>query len=376
MIYAPTLHKDQTNLVKFFPKNIFTLDATLATLHPNLVTLYIEAFNGIDEYKDIILKRINHKLATKIIIDFSREPFDINAFNSMLSCLPEINLIKDILLIHNVSDIRSNTAIPLNLKCLPIDFYIMEAYYKCLIKNHPYDNTPIKMRDSGINLLIGKVKVRFCRFLTSYYFYKHNLLKKDILGINAYPEDIENMMKMHPKYYDEVYFQTIKNYLGPADNTMLLVTNEGITASHGWPFDKNIFKKSNVSYICETFDMDKGYYPYVITEKFCRTIINRHPFVVQSSPSQISLYKSLGFQTFSTLISEDYNFYNHTNHNYEYVEKTVLAGKELMNKIPENQNLIQEIVNYNFDHFCKLAVAYIQNLKREFFTFTETPNLT
>lgn len=376
MIYAPTLNKDQTNLVKFFPKNIFTLDDEVATLHPNLVTLYIEAHNGLSIYKNIILKRIANNLKTKIIIDFSRETFDITEYNRMMGDLPEINLVKDILLIHNISDVRSDTPFSLNLNRLPIDFYIMETYYKCLIEDHPYDNTPVTHRDNGINLLIGKLKVRYCRFLTSYYFYKHGLLKKGILGINAYPEDIENMMKTHPEYYNESYFETIKQYLGPADNTILLVTNEGITSSHGWPFDHTICRKSSVSYVAETFDMDRGYYPYLITEKFCRPIINRHPFVVQSAPSQINLFRSLGFQTFSTLISEDYNFYDHLHHNYEHVEKTVLAGKELMNKIPENYDLVQEIVNYNFDHFCKLAVEYMQDLKHEFFTFTETTNLT
>ena len=333
MIYIPipNIRKKQRNSMFFVATHLLNSNILWAKTSSNSVTIYIDACGGgTDGYSEIIQYRLQHKLPTKLIIDYSLETFNITEFERCLKDIPEINLVSaaDILIIHNTTDIRSYTPVSKKFKTLPLDFYMVDTYYKCMLDHHPYNNTLVTKRKNGLNLLIGKIKTRFGRFLASYYFYKHDLLSTAVLGLNAYPDDIENMMKLHTAYLDYDYFNTIKNYLGPADDAWLLETNEGVTAFTGWPFDPVIFDNSSVSYVCETFDIDKANYPWMITEKICRSFINRHPFVVQGAPGQLDLLKSLGFQTFSDIISEDYN--NYKTSNFEHVEKTVLAGKELM----------------------------------------------
>lgn len=364
MIYIPKIkgELEQNNVSYFIPKHLLCEDTEWAKTDPKTITIYIDAVGGLESYPDILKARVNNKLPYKIILDFPRETFNINMFNNIVARLPEIYAAQDSLIIHNICDVRASTTFPDRFKTVPVDFYMCETYYKCILTTHPYDKTLIVDRPAGLNLLIGKLKAKFGRFLASYYFYKHDLLQTGVLGINAYPEDIENMMKANPKYLDYEYFNTIKNYLGPADDIIIVETNEGITAANGWPFDANIFARSSVSYVSETYDMDRHQYPYIVTEKTYRAIINRHPFVIQGSSGQLSLVKSLGFETFSSVISESYNEYDHTNHNFEHVEKTVLAGKELVHKIPTCPELVQEIVNHNFDHFCKSASVEYENL--------------
>ena len=158
-------------------------------------------------------------------------------------------------------------------------------------------------------------------------------------------------MKLHPKYYDMEFYNKIVPLLGPADSVSKLHdTDEGCTAEDGgWPFDPEIFKNSSISYVCETYDIDKGNYPHLVTEKFYRSIINKHPFVVQASPGQLNTVKSLGFETFSSIIDESYNEYYALD--YSHVEKTVLAAKYFLLKLPSNVDKIQEIVDYNYNHW-------------------------
>lgn len=353
MIYLPSLIKGHISSIFFLPPELLTVDIDLAKNSTNIITVYIDVVAGTDTYSEILKTRIKNKLPTNIILDFSRESFGSYMYDVFSNAIPEINLISNKLIIHNICDLRCYTPIPENYKTLAIDYYMLETYYNCILKDHPYNIEPVASRNNGLNLLIGKLKTKFGRFLTSYYFYKHDLLETAVLGLNAYSEDIENMMKVHPEYLDYNYFNKIKNYLGPADHTDIVETDEGITSGTGWPFDHNIFKNSSVSYICETYDIDKGRYPYLMTEKFYRSIVNRHPFVIQSSPGQLDLVKTVGFKTFSDIIVEDYNTYD--TFNFEHVEKTVLAGKDLVQKIPSNIALVQEIVDFNFNHFEKLS---------------------
>lgn len=356
---------EQITASTFIPEESLCDDKEWACFTKILLVVYIDAFEDLTYFSTIFRSRAENNLPYKIILDFSRETFNIKWFEHIATVLPEIYWAQECLIIHNPCDIRATPSLfksfENNFKLFSFDLFMCEAYYKCILDSHPYDTTPVRDRPPGINLLIGKLKVRFGRFLASYYFYKHRLLNKEILGINAYPEDIENMMKSHPEYLDYDYFDTIKKYLGPADHTKIEITDEGITAITGWPFSPNIYSKSSVSYVADTFDIDKGNYPYFMCEKIYRPIINRHPFVIQSSSGQINTVKSLNFQTFSDLISEDYNDYRKLD--FKHVEKTVLAGKELMQKIPTNTELVQEIVNYNFYHLCKLAANECQRLK-------------
>ena len=359
-------------IVPMFPEvfNKFVSNPEDLNNHPSLVipirkdSLIYKADYALESLA-LYKHRRNKDLNTKIIIDYSLEGlcydgiWDINNIISMLSMFNDynVNFSTDVLFVHNdyynryiTSPIIKPLSIGKNISC---DHHAIEAYSKCILTDkNLIDNTLVKDRNNGLNLLIGKLKAKHARFLTAYYFYKHDLLDPAVLGIHALPKDILRMMKKYPKYDDINFYNKIINYLGPADSVSLQEeTNEGLTAkSGGWPFDPNIFKNSTVSYVCETYDPpDRGPLNLLITEKSYRPIINKHPFIVQGSSDQLRTIKSLGFETFSSIIDESYNEYDQLD--YSHVEKTVLAAKDLLTKIPNNIDKVQEIVDYNYKHW-------------------------
>jgi len=306
------------------------------------------------DYCEIYSYRKSKGLSTKIIIDWSLEGECENEIIQTLFEKNEINVYKDVLFVHNDSVYRNN--MPIIGQNLIINYHALDAYKRCIFtSSNLTDRTLVKDRKNGLNLLIGKLKTKHSRFLAAYYFYKYDLLDSAVLGLHVLPEDIVTRMKLHPAYYDMNFYNKIVPLLGPADSVSKLHdTNEGCTAEDGgWPFDPLIFKNSSISYVCETYDIDKGNFPYLVTEKFYRSIINKHPFVVQASSGQLNTVKSLGFETFSSIIDESYNEYYDLD--YSHVEKTVLAAKDFLFKLPNNIDRIQEIVDYNYNHWLNTA---------------------
>lgn len=356
----------------FMPPNLIFYNRITAKNKSEPVAVYINLFSYYEVIGSVLRTRLDNNLPTKVIIDTSWETFDINSFNDMHERIPELTRVSasDILLIHNVSDVLSGVPIPNVYQTYALDFYLLDTYSKCIMYGHPFDSTKVDERKNGLNLLIGKLKTKFSRFLASYYFYKHDLLSDAVLGINAYPEDIQGMMDKHPEYNDVDYYNTIVKYLGPADHTQIIDSNEGISSNAGWPFDPNIFKNSSVSYACETFDVDRSSYPYLMTEKTYRSIVNSHPFIIQAGSGQLDLIKSFGYRTFDEFIDESYNTYE--NRDYSHVERTVLVAKELVAKIPDNVDKVQEIVDYNFNHFCSLGKTGIEEFHNVIVNFDQS----
>lgn len=305
--------------------------------------------------------RKNNGLQTKIILDYSLEGLcyhvDINNIIEWLYIFRdyEVNVVDDVLYIHN--DVLNRMVKPYTIgKNISVDHHSIEAYFKCILTNRNFiDSTLVKDRSNGLNLLIGKLKAKHSRFFTTYYFYKHDLLDSAVLGIHALPEDILANMKKFPKYNDINFYNKIITCLGPADSiSELHETNQGWTVrAGGWPFDPIIFKNSSITYSCETYDIDTGNFNLLVTEKTYRAIINKHPFIVQGSSGQLNTIKSLGFETFSSIIDESYNEYELLD--YSHVEKTVLAAKDFLAKLPNNVDKVQEIVDYNYKHWLTRA---------------------
>ena len=305
--------------------------------------------------------RKNHGSHTKIILDYSLEglcyntPTEVRVLMSIFNEY-DVDVANDIVFVHN--DIFNRISISDTIgQNITVDYHSIEAYSKCILTTNNFiDSTLVKDRINGLNLLIGKLKVKHARFFTAYYFYKHDLLDSAVLGIHALPEDILANMKKYPKCDDINFYNKIITCLGPADSISILhETNEGWTArAGGWPFDTAIFKNSSITYSCETYDGgDRGSFNLLVTEKTYRAVINKHPFIVQAAPGQLNTIKSLGFETFSSIIDESYNEYDQLD--YSHVEKTVLAAKDFLVKIPDNIDKVQEIVDYNYQHWLSRA---------------------
>lgn len=332
-----------------------TTDVNYASSYEGVVVILLEPHALHGNFENVITTRSIAGKKTKLIFDKSSEELDDNQLEEAYtrSYIKYLNLSTDVMIIYNsIRDYRKSQP-EIKIVSHPFDFHAVDAYVKCVMRDHPKNESLVEDRMNGANLLVGKIQTKFSRFLTTYYFYKYSLLDSGVMGINALPTDIEGMMQMHIEYNDVDYYNKIIQHLGPADNTDIVITNEGITSNDGWPFDHSIFQRSSVTYVCETFDVDKsfGQSPYIVTEKFYRAIVNKHPFIIQANPGQIDTIKRLGYKTFDSIIDETYNDY--TEPNWKHVEPAVKAAKDLIEKIPYNIEQVQEIVDYNYTHFCR-----------------------
>lgn len=308
-----------------------------------------------EDIKILYQNRKEKKLKTKIIVDHSYEEIGGESEVIIHNLSSFVSNPADILLIYLYStDLR---APDLKYPCpaIPVNGCALNTYHLCF--NSPdqkIDTTLVKDRTNALNVLISKIGTRDVRFAITYYLYKHDLLRNAVTGIIAKPDDFKMMMNRHPEYYDIDFYNTIINYLGPADHTRICEIQN--IADNGFPFNPDIFKRSSVSLVSETFDV---YYdsdgnsrctePYLITEKFYRTIANRHPFVIQGSSGMVDTIRQYGYQTFSDIIDENYTYYSTCN--LSHVESSVLAAKELILKLPNHIDRIQEIVDFNFKQF-------------------------
>jgi len=355
-----------------FPKIFNPTSDSIEYARSHSGTLLIPLFIHIVFAKDHVVNegfslykyRKHNGLRTKIILDYSLEGLCYHPYIGSISIIEllsifkdyDIDIVNDVLFVHNDSLNRMDTPNQLIGQNITVDFHALYAYSRCILTNdHPIDNALVKDRVNGLNLLIGKLKTKHARFFTTYYFYKYDLLDTAILGIHALPEDILENMKKYPKYNDMNFYNKIITCLGPADSPSIRQkTNNGSSPENGgWPFDPVIFKNSSITYVCETFDVDSGNNNLLVTEKTYRAVINKHPFIVQASPGQLNTIKSLGFETFSSVIDESYNDYELLD--YSHVEKTVLAAKDFLAKIPNNVDKVQEIVDYNYKHWLTRA---------------------
>jgi hypothetical protein len=91
---------------------------------------------------------------------------------------------------------------------------------------------------------------------------------------------------------------------------------------------------------------------------------------VQASPGQLNTVKSLGFETFSSIIDESYNEYQSLD--YAHVEKTVLAAKDFLSKLPSNADKIQEIVDYNYNHWLTRSKNEYDRTTESFINFIQS----
>ena len=73
----------------------------------------------------------------------------------------------------------------------------------------------------------------------------------------------------------------------------------------GYPFDHTMYEKTKYSIVSETHVSNND--PFMITEKTARAIINKHPFVIASTPRFLEKLHAREYETFSNLWPEDYD---------------------------------------------------------------------
>tara|TARA_B100001057_G_scaffold345656_1_gene346790 strand:- start:1338 stop:2411 length:1074 start_codon:yes stop_codon:yes gene_type:complete len=89
----------------------------------------------------------------------------------------------------------------------------------------------------------------------------------------------------------------------------------------GYPFDHTLYENTKYSIIAETHvDNSEA---FMITEKTARTIINKHPFIVASTPRFLEKLRAREYETFSDLWPEDYDKEHDTEKRMQMIAKTV-----------------------------------------------------
>ena len=130
----------------------------------------------------------------------------------------------------------------------------------------------------------------------------HNLLKHGIWSLNTSHkvQDLYSKIShLTTKYSFEQFYSKIPHspdnieYDGEADHYL------------GYPFDHTLYEKTKYSIISETHVDNND--AFMITEKTARAIINRHPFVMASTPRFLEKLKARGYETFNSLWSEEYD---------------------------------------------------------------------
>jgi hypothetical protein len=306
---------------------------------------------------------------TKIIIDFSYESgMGYEYLDNIVSHFRSLGIDQqDVLFILNTSAMVFSELKHFNI-CF-FDYFAADAVRRMAIDT--FSQTRVEQRPLRLNLLIAKLR-KIPRYLTLYCFYKKGLLDNSVLSILASHDDITFHNLRFPDI-EEDFYKIIKKYYGPRYDNLseeCLGRNDVGVSYTGWPNDPRLYDESAVSVICETSERWSGYTSEFITEKTYRTIANRHPFVMQGSPGILKHLKTQGYKTFDKIIDESYD--DSKEENIEIVEKVVDAGINLCEKIFDNSNLIQEIVDHNYNKLIETGNKEKEKLSEHLLRFINT----
>lgn len=90
---------------------------------------------------------------------------------------------------------------------------------------------------------------------------------------------------------------------------------------------------------------------FLVTEKLWRCIIAKRPFIVMSNPNYLANLRKLGFKTFDTFWSEEYDHYGQTDRIHKI--ESLLAGIVTMDT-SESLTKMKDLLDHNYDVFEKL----------------------
>jgi len=129
------------------------------------------------------------------------------------------------------------------------------------------------------------------------------------------------------------------------DKHALLTIPENNTPS--WAsadYDAKDYRSTAVSIVLETVFDDKIH----LTEKTLRPLACRHAFVLAAGPGSLKYLRNYGFKTFGHIFDESYDDETDA---IKRLEKIISTMKQIQCLTPSQWQEINEIVNYNQQHF-------------------------
>ena len=321
-----------------------SINSSTALTSTNLIVI-VDYLDRTDKQVQKIKEyRAWRNLPLKIILDYSFESGTTsNAINNRLDSYNTLGIdMSNVLVLLNDS-----TQDPIdysNIKCQYelIDLFAISALIRYKTYKHPMSTVSVADRPLLFNLLLGKL-AKPLRSDVIYQFYKQGLFNYTKFGMLGTVKELKKSLNIK----DDQFFSDVTPYLKPYDNITSFSTSEG-RSSDGWSGSSEIYDSTTVSYICETHDNIAQPYSNnnFITEKTYRPIINRHPFVVQSTSGFLENLHNKGFLTFSMFIDESYDTYTSIEPNR--VGKLVNTANSLLKVVPKYSSEIQSIVNHNY----------------------------
>lgn len=299
----------------------------------------------------IYLERVEKSLPSKVLVDYSYETgLSEHVFDEKIRELAKLGVDpRDILFVLNRSAYHDWMDKHIN-KIIFIDFFAVSAVIRHVIYKTPVSITPCKDRPNKLNFLVGKVNKQSRKLLLQ-SFYKSKAKDKTIFSILGNVSGVD----------DKRFSKFINENQGPLDGAALLKTNEGVS-SQGWGKSSDIYNSSSVSFVCETHESNNSLF---LTEKTYRPIINRHPFVIRAAFPAIEYLNAIGFKTFGDFVDESYDKINSVSQ--EHSDRLVDVAENLLNKVRDNPEEIQKIVDHNYETLIKFAQSELATLNQRLF---------
>jgi len=239
-----------------------------------------------------------------------------------------------------------------------LDYFLVKTFIKIINNGHPANPSWNHSANKALYLMGKAEKLHRVGLMSK--LYENKLLDK--LEWSFYTEKgitdyCRNVLKHYSDYNFKKFLDACIRDLDPIDKKMMFNT------SHygGFPYDVSLYENSCLSIISETiFDCVPTGYEW-ITEKTWRTIANRHPFVMASSPGTLAKLKSFGFRTFENYMIEP--DYDQIVNDWARLQAIADNVKYFMNTFQQNIDKITLDVEHNFQLFNQLARAEISKLQ-------------
>lgn len=256
-----------------------------------------------------------------------------------------------------------------------VKIFVYECYMDSVYKD--YKSTLINSNKLDIKTKFSVFSRRYDsgRFILYLELLKRNLLKEFLYTFsNGHAE-------IRPYPYTDVEIPELIEFAKSHDYNQEYITNwiNGLPYSDlenfTDPFDisiYNLLSQSHINIVIETAQQENEIVQLTLTEKVYKPIILKKPFYMFGTYKSLLLLQEEGFKTFSPFLDESYALVPEDDEPMDYRKKKIAKicdDIERINNLNSTQfeNLINEmnyIVEYNFNHFLKLAESKHQNYNK------------
>lgn len=246
------------------------------------------------------------------------------------------------------------------INVLFLRYFELESVLKHRSQQHQAVDTVFNYEKKYL-ALFGKPR-KFMRSGALIKLHKLDMITDTVYSSLAVGSEIEASVKLAEKYWpkDEVKL-VLEKYSNIADDINYDTNGDSETNYAGYPYCEELYKSTFCSLIAETndieYDNNNATSQFFITEKFARAVYNFHPFVVLSVPYFLKNIKDLGYETFSSFASEDYDEMLNPYHRLE-------SALNSIREFPTLDKKILDVVTHNFTHINNVYNTEYQKLKK------------